>query len=219
MNLADPKRLSCASLEGLARLLELLTNYFKVEIGHRLLDHYRFLADANMLKDAVSCPLEDNEEITKLVRLVNIIHLLPAAANCFLEDLVNLVVSTEAQLHCANPSPFSLPLSKFLDRYPEESVEYFLNNLGQPRHVRTLRNVLLSGHSPLLLKEFHTQTLQLVTLCFGEDRSLLIPGLQICGDFIELTPHWLEEHPEVLEALLALWRVEFGAREQTSLQH
>ena len=38
MNLADPKRLSIPGLEGLARLLELLTNYFKVEIGHKLLE-------------------------------------------------------------------------------------------------------------------------------------------------------------------------------------
>src|SRR5690606_5896132 len=39
MNLSDPKRLNVAGLEGLARLLQLLTNYFKVEIGSRLLDH------------------------------------------------------------------------------------------------------------------------------------------------------------------------------------
>ena len=45
MNLADPKRLSVLGLEGLARLLELLTNYFKVEIGYKLLDHFRIVAD------------------------------------------------------------------------------------------------------------------------------------------------------------------------------
>jgi Phosphatidylinositol kinase and protein kinases of the PI-3 kinase family len=41
MNLQDPKRLSVAGLDGLARLLTLLTNYFKVEIGARLLDHMK----------------------------------------------------------------------------------------------------------------------------------------------------------------------------------
>lgn len=37
-SLSDPKRLSTHGLDNLARLLKLLTSYFKVEIGARLLD-------------------------------------------------------------------------------------------------------------------------------------------------------------------------------------
>ena len=40
-NLDGPKRMSVAGLEGPARLLELLTNYLEVEIGHKLLDRHR----------------------------------------------------------------------------------------------------------------------------------------------------------------------------------
>src|ERR1700742_3510622 len=72
MNLADPKRLSVPGLEGLARLLELLTNYFKVEIGHKLLDHYSFVADPALLNESSRLPLTDNEGIKKLVQLVNV---------------------------------------------------------------------------------------------------------------------------------------------------
>ena len=69
--------------EGLARLLELLTHYFKVELGHKLLDHFRIIADPQMLRASSRLPLSDNETITKLNRLVNIFHLLPSAANIF----------------------------------------------------------------------------------------------------------------------------------------
>ena len=55
MNLADPKRLSIPGLEGLARLLELLTNYFKVEIGHKLLDHFRIVADHRAHAGSFAC--------------------------------------------------------------------------------------------------------------------------------------------------------------------
>src|ERR1700679_2171894 len=52
MNLADPKRLSVPDLEGLARLLELLvTNYFKVEIGHKLLNHFHIVADPQLVQE------------------------------------------------------------------------------------------------------------------------------------------------------------------------
>ena len=61
MNLADPKRLSIGGLEGLARLLMLLTNYFKVEIGSKLLDHFRYIADPAMLRASARIPLSDNE--------------------------------------------------------------------------------------------------------------------------------------------------------------
>lgn len=92
MNLVDRKRLSVSGLEGLARLLELLTNYFKVEIGHKLLDHFRIVADPQMLLAACRLPLFENEGITKLVRLANIFHLLPSSAHMFLDNLVNAIV-------------------------------------------------------------------------------------------------------------------------------
>ena len=57
MNLADAKRLSIPGLEGLARLLELLTNYFKVEIGHNFFDHSRSVTDPQMLQASSSLPL------------------------------------------------------------------------------------------------------------------------------------------------------------------
>src|SRR5690606_9085943 len=63
MNLSDYKRLTVACLEGLARLLELLTNYFKVEIGKKLLDHLRQWADPVVLQECAGKPLSEVHEI------------------------------------------------------------------------------------------------------------------------------------------------------------
>ena len=106
MNLADPKHLSVPGLEGLARLLELLTNYFKVEIGHKLLDCFHFVADPQMLQASSRSPLGENEGITKLVRLANIFHLLPTAANIFLNNRVDAIVQKEAQMHFSSQKSF-----------------------------------------------------------------------------------------------------------------
>ncbi|KAI6047148.1 hypothetical protein EDC04DRAFT_2864285 [Pisolithus marmoratus] len=142
MNLADPKRLSVSGLEGLARLLELLINYFKVEIGHKLLDHFRIVADPQMLQASSRLPLPENEGITKLVQLANIFHLLPSAANIFLENLVNAIE----------------PLGKYLDRYPGEALDFFLRHLHFPRHVRTLRSILRARLAPNLERELASRT-------------------------------------------------------------
>ncbi|KAH9951586.1 hypothetical protein B0H21DRAFT_818036 [Amylocystis lapponica] len=217
MNLADPKRLSIPGLEGLARLLELLTNYFKVEIGHKLLDHFRFVADPQMLQASSRLPLLENEGITKLVRLANIFHLLPSAANIFLENLVNSIVQTEAGMHFSGQSPFSEPLAKYLNRYPVEAMDFFLRHTNFPSHIRTLRTILKAELAPNLLRELITRTPTLVSRLEGRDSSLILPTLMLCSDLAELVPSWLLENGHAVDAVLSLWRIEPTVLEQQNV--
>ncbi|EPQ59490.1 hypothetical protein GLOTRDRAFT_136350 [Gloeophyllum trabeum ATCC 11539] len=214
MNLADPKRLSVPGLEGLARLLELLTNYFKVEIGHKLLDHFRVVADPQMLQESSRLPLTENEGITKLVRLANIFHLLPSAANIFLDALVNAIVQTEAQMHFSGQSPFSEPLAKYLDKYPIDAVDFFMRHLHFPRHMRTLRTILQANLAPSVLRELASRTSTLVTMCFyGNDQSLIMPGLEICSDLNKYVPDWLHHNGYALGALVKIWNLSPGTEQ------
>ncbi|KAI6035416.1 hypothetical protein F5J12DRAFT_25544 [Pisolithus orientalis] len=209
MNLADPKRLSVSGLEGLARLLELLINYFKVEIGHKLLDHFRIVADPQMLQASSRLPLPENEGITKLVQLANIFHLLPSTAHIFLENLVNAIVQTEAQMHFSDRSPFSEPLGKYLDRYPGEALDFFLKHLHFPRHVRTLRSILRARLAPNLERELASRTQSLVELCLkSNDKSLLIPGLSLFDEIADIQPSWTLENLHVVDVLVEVWRSE-----------
>lgn len=222
MNLADPKRLSVPGLEGLARLLELLTNYFKVEIGHKLLDHFRVVADPQMLQASSRSPLGENEGITKLVRLANIFHLLPSAANIFLDSLVNAIVQTEAQMHFSGQSPFSEPLAKYLDRYPAEGVRFFMENLHLPRHLRTLRSILQAGLAPNVQRVLASYTNHILTVCVipvsSELPTRIIPALSLYADLAGLDPCWILEHDHVIETLVDLWYTGMQQPERESIQ-
>lgn len=209
MNLADPKRLSVPGLEGLARLLELLTNYFKVEIGHKLLDHFRIVADPQLLQESSRLSLADNEGITKLVRLANIFHLLPSAANIFLEPLVNAIVQTEAQMHFSTRSPFSEPLAHYLDRYPSEGVDFFLRHLSYSRQQRTLRSILQANLAPNLLRELASRTPSLVTrlqTATSNERNIVIAILRLFEDLTTLIPSWIAENGYAIDAIVGLWQ-------------
>jgi hypothetical protein len=105
-------------LDGLAKFLELLNNYFKVEIGIKLLDHFASLGDEQTLIKAAQAPLEDNPDILRMARLVNIFRLLPPSASQFLVKLVGHVVEAEARLHQTAPGPFTEVLAKYLDQEP-----------------------------------------------------------------------------------------------------
>jgi len=217
MNLADPRRLSVPGLEGLARLLELLTNYFKVEIGHKLLDHFRIVADPQLLQDSSKQSLVDNEGITKLVRLANIFHLLPSAANIFLEQLVNAIVQTETQMHFSTKSPFSEPLARYLDRYPAEGIDLFLRHLSYPRHLRTLRSILQAGLAPNLLRELASRTPVLVSrLRAGNERNVAVSVLSLFNDLADLLPSWVNEFGYAIEAVVELWHKNAPSSESLS---
>ncbi|KAJ1978693.1 transcription-associated protein 1, partial [Dimargaris xerosporica] len=98
MSLSDHRRLSVHGLEALARMLELLTNYFKAEIGRKLLDHLNQLATPAMLLEASSRPLQDIEPIKVIVSILNIFHLLPPSAKIFLPELVTVTLQMESHL-------------------------------------------------------------------------------------------------------------------------
>ncbi|KAF9224621.1 FAT-domain-containing protein [Gyrodon lividus] len=218
MNLVDPKRLSASGLEGLACLLELLNNYFKVEIGHKLLDHFRIIADPQMLQASPPLPLLENEDITKLVRLANIFHLLPPAANIFLEDLANAIVQTEARMQFSDRSPFSEPLGKYLDRYPGEALDFFMRHLHFPRHVRTFRSILQARLAPNLERGLASRMQFLVAHCLkSDDRTLLLPGLYLLDDLADLRPSWTSENNYVIDAVIEIWRSERLQTEQTDV--
>lgn len=211
MNLADPKRLSVPGLEGLARLLELLTNYFKVEIGHKLLDHFRIVADPQLLQESSKLSMADNEGINKLVRLANIFHLLPSTANIFLEPLVNAIVQTEAQMHLSTQSPFSEPLARYLDRYPSEGVDFFMGYLSYADHLRTLRSILQAKLAPNLVRELASRTPKLTEHLRG--RNTVIEILSLFQDLSTLMPSWIAENDYAIDAVVDLWRSSLPSQE------
>lgn len=147
MNLQEPKRLSVAGLDGLARLLTLLTNYFKVEIGQRLLEHMKVIADESLLQKVSFGLVEQQKEMRIVAAVFNIFHLLPPAAATFMETLVTAVLDLEAKLRRTACSPFRQPLIKYLNRYPREAFVFFQNHLSQEKYGRFYGQILADPES------------------------------------------------------------------------
>ncbi|TID23090.1 hypothetical protein E2P81_ATG02207 [Venturia nashicola] len=125
MNLQDPRKLSVEGLEGLARLLKLLTNYFKVEIGSRLLDHMKVIAAPEVLQKASFTLVEQSRPMRVVTAILNVFHLLPSAAVSFLPALVSKVIELETALRRTQFSPFREPLIKYLNQFPKETWQFF----------------------------------------------------------------------------------------------
>ncbi|KAJ2064803.1 transcription-associated protein 1 [Coemansia sp. S146] len=173
MNLSDYKRLTVASLDGLARLLQLLTNYFKVEVGRKLLDHMQQWANPQLLQAALEKSIEDMHEIKILVAILKVFHLLPSSASVLLDDLVSSVVNLEVHLCRRESSPFRKPLFKFLNRYPAESAVYFIERIESTHFARIFTHAISCPESGPLREALVSQTPMLVDLLnnFSEQPS------------------------------------------------
>ena len=148
MNLQDPKKLSVHGLEGLARLLALLTNYFKTEIGERLLTHMNTIAEGTVLQKASFSLIEQNEEMRIILATLNIFHLLPSTAAVFMDQLVDRVLDLEKSLRRTRSSPFRDPLLKYINRYPKEAWDHFSQKFAEAKYGRFFAQLLsakLSG--------------------------------------------------------------------------
>ncbi|KAF9958937.1 hypothetical protein BGZ72_010618 [Mortierella alpina] len=207
MNLSDYKRLTVAGLEGLARLLELLTNYFKVEIGKKLLDHLRQWAEPSMLQECAGKPLSENQEIRIIVGILNVFCLLPQAANIFLDELVTVVLEMESHLRRSMSSPFRHSLLKFLNRYSDESVDYFLDRLTQDRHSRLFVDLLSTEFAAPLRAEIIRNPEKLISKTFSDaDAAVQFHGLTITRTVSKFNPDFISTNRPVLDALLTMWR-------------
>ena len=206
MNLSDHKKLSVSSLKGLARLLELLVNYFKVEIGHKLLDHFRNLAvPGDIVRAATRGPIEDNE-IDVMAAVTNIFHLLPHPGSLiFLEDLIKLVVEVERHLKKLKMTPFTEPLTKYLKHYPDEAISYLFGRLSDDRLVLTFRGVLASEFAEELRQRISNQAAKLFEPMVEDKGEVAAHSALLIKELIIADKTWITRAPEVVALLIQRW--------------
>ena len=161
-SLQDPARLKLENLQCLAKLLQILKNYFKVEIGQRLLDNIQLITSDETLQKASFHLPEQHEKIQTVKAVLNIFHLLPAAASGFMDALIQKVMDLEKALRRTHYSPFREPLITFLNKYPQETWDKYNKRVVSDREFgrffaqivgdkdsRILRAVILRKIEPL----------------------------------------------------------------------
>lgn len=142
--LSDYQKLTTYNLETLSRLLILLLNYFKVEIGKKLLDHLASWAVPRDLHKIADYDLSSIKIIPVINAIFNIYHLLPPKAYIFIPDVLKALLTIEANLRRVQGSIFRVPIGKFLNKYPNESFKFFLENF-QSRRLQTCHSNFITS--------------------------------------------------------------------------
>ena len=141
-SLSEPKRLSTHGLDNLSRLLKLLTTYFKVEIGARLLDQINLIVEPSAWQQISFTFFEQHPQMKIITAILNIFHLLPSPAEGFKDRLIDCFLDLEAKLRRTHQSPFRRPIYLFINRYPKELWGYLLPKLSDLKYGRLLAQVM-----------------------------------------------------------------------------
>ena len=144
----------------LVYLQDLLSGQFNVTLGQKLTEHLQKWMEADKyLHGQAQTAWEPGSEWEVAASMLNIFHKLPSAAKEFLEThegrpgIVVLTIGLEEALHqlpnTTLPSrmwsPYRAPLTRFLNRYAEESVAYFLDSnsrLSKPEYFLRLLDII-----------------------------------------------------------------------------
>eukprot|EP00466_Bigelowiella_natans_P000476 jgi/Bigna1/33130/e_gw1.1.3.1 len=230
LNLADIRKLCMPLLDGLSRLLELLSNCFNVTLGEKLLDHMRKFADPevlnkmryeNLTENAGTSRMKPEDEVQVAASIIGLFHLLPPASKKFLDPLVQITLKLESILPALNfyggygtgsSSPYREPLIKFLVVEPQKTCEYFLKNLTQKklsqmfqaimRHEKCdkIRQVVMQSPEDLIRHTFECKAPNEKTRT-----DLIIQGIKIVHILSTFDPKWLSGCKKVVNCLINVW--------------
>ena len=214
MNLQDAKKLSVQGLDGLARLLALLTNYFKVEIGERLLDHMKVIADKSVLQKSSFALVEQNPQMKVVIAILNIYHLLPATPNAanaetFMNKLVDRVLELEEALRRTHYSPFRIPLLKYLNRYDKAAWGFFSSRMYEMKYGRFFAQLLAPPESIQLRARVIDSIDELMNCSVNlENREKMekasINAIHAVHSLCENDSAWITKHSRLLQAMLSV---------------
>eukprot|EP01087_Luapelamoeba_hula_P023162 TRINITY_DN8469_c0_g1_i2.p1 TRINITY_DN8469_c0_g1~~TRINITY_DN8469_c0_g1_i2.p1 ORF type:complete len:748 (+),score=84.96 TRINITY_DN8469_c0_g1_i2:140-2245(+) len=211
LNLADHRKLSVPLLKGLSRLLELLTNCFNVTLGEKLLEHLNKWTEPAKISAAKIW--KEGEDIKIAAHIIHIFHLLPPAAVKFLDPLVSLTNQLEQLLPREGNNPYREPLVKFLNRYYNESVDYFLRLLHNASYAKMFNSILHHALAEPLRAELAKNPDKIIAETFrpAEGRpqiELEYQGILLVRTLVKFMPGWLGQHRAILDALVSIWNSE-----------
>ncbi|CAM9366111.1 unnamed protein product, partial [Ectocarpus fasciculatus] len=143
----DSRRLSLSTLKSLGVILKIVMHKFYVQFGDKFLSHLKhWLEPEKILQPAIWAP---GEEVVVAATMMDLFHVLPWNAAQPAPTYVQMTIRLEAvRSKYRHPlmldSPFLAPMSKFLYKFPNEGIAYFLDprNIANPGVIRLLLQIL-----------------------------------------------------------------------------
>jgi transformation/transcription domain-associated protein len=229
-------RLNVDHLNHLHSLLDIISDQFQITLGEKLVEHLQAWVEYDvkvvheLSRNGMPHSWEPGTECEVAVKMLDVFHKLPSWASAFLESqvegktnrpgLVVLTIGLEQGLPSlpgpAQPSkcwsPYRDPLVKFLNNYPDKSIDYFVktpSRLATTDYFTMFLDIIQHPSGSVLLDKLKSsQKLLLHILEHQTGTQDMMDGKDNCIELVkivcDLCPSWLPE--ELFQACYVLWR-------------
>jgi transformation/transcription domain-associated protein len=234
--LGDYRNLTISIVKRLSYLTQLFPSMFNEKLCDQLLEIIKKMLQAsvaaNKNQNFLKVSKTGDTEI-KIATVIEIFHQIPAASSKFAPSLISLVLAAEKELMIESSSPYRKPLMKFLLRYPEESIEIFLNdaNIKNAQYNRFL--IYLMKHADgaqfrtlleargerlvkLILKEKVLNTI-LPENTVEDENEAQHQAILIVNTIIEFNDSWLITQTNIVQALNKIWTRDLGSAPENDI--
>ena len=176
LHLQRHSHLTIPLLKGIAKLLELLSQHFNTTLGEKLVNHLKKWLEP----DNVANSRHDDDQTKLAAAIIDLFHLLPSQASKFLEStperpgLVVLTIQLEAHMGIGAPaldmiSPYRKPLTKYLNRYADTAIEYFLVRMSNPSYFVRFLDIICSEEGEPLRRKLASSSDKIIKYCFRKE--------------------------------------------------
>lgn len=169
LTLGDYRNLTLNGTKRLSYLTQLFPSMFNEKLCEQLLQHINKMLEnsiaANKGQNFLTLAKTGDTE-QKITTIMGIFHQIPAATAKFIDSLCKLILKTERSLMIEPSCPFRKPLVKFLLRYPNETLDLFMNdnNIKDQQSNRFLIYLLKHKDGLPFRTTMHTKAARLIQL-------------------------------------------------------
>ncbi|KAK7109588.1 transformation/transcription domain-associated protein-like isoform X2 [Littorina saxatilis] len=132
-HLGDHRSLTLNVIQRFSSLVQLFSSAFNEKFVEQLQAHLKKWLETAAVNQKSGQPPKPAGQVLSLemqtcAAILDLFHLVPTASSKMIEPLVSLVLQGEKALLIEKGSPLRHPLLKFLVRYPQDTVNYFLSD-------------------------------------------------------------------------------------------
>lgn len=227
--LGDHRNLTINIVKRLSYSTQLFPSMFNEKLCDQLLEIIKKMLQAsiqaNKAQNFLKVSKTGDTEI-KIATIIGIFHQIPAATQKFVPSLVGLVLAAEKEIMIEPSSPYRAPLIKFLLRYPDETVEFFMNetNIKNAQYNRFLIHLVKhkdgkpfvnilekrgDRYVELILKDKTNHT-SMIEYTVDDEVEAQHQAILLVYTLLELNDKWLTLQSNIINALKKIWTQELG---------
>jgi hypothetical protein len=197
MDLAKANNLPTLQLiQNFSRLLEVISDCFNVNLGNRLIAHLNKIEPQT--KDLL--PL--------IPAIANLFYLMPKCTEEILSSVIQGFIKAEEnlqrnQLQGFLNSYFTIPLIRYLSRFPEKTMKHFFE---EKKNIKCFINLI---HHPMgyplrdiAAKQFYTH---LRPMLESLDPKEVFDIVRIINSLVKYMPRWISTKPDIIQVLQRIY--------------